>query len=605
MSDKLRRESTPPIISAGTQLNSLYEIDQLIAVGGMGEVYRGHAIQTGDPVAIKLIRLDLSEADAAFALFRKEAAALHNLYHEAIVRYYVFTTDPALGRPYLAMEFVNGESLSAILRKGPLPCEEVYRLMVRIAAGLQAAHEQDIIHRDVSPDNIIIPGGDMKRAKIIDFGIARSNRLDSGGTIIGSGFAGKYNYVSPEQLGLFGGDVTPKSDIYSLGLVLAEALRQKPIDMGGNHVDVIEKRRKVPELSGVDARLRPLLETMLRPNPIDRPESMAEVAAWPFEAKPRPASPKPPARAKTIIDKTIIDKASANRTGAPKAAASKTGAAGTIANKSSAAKARADLQQHKRKDEPFPRLNSFAVGAVISLAIAAAFGAYRIWGPHPIIDEPKRIQIIPKVENSIAGMTNFVSEYDGGPCFFVKPLQITDKSALLEGYGVTRAPFDRLDDAFRAKTGFEAEIGAHEVAPAQCPALDLVGQLRSAKAAAPKIALSQTALKLGQNLTGMIDGIGGRQIDLLLVADDGSVRLLKAMPYPPTDEKMPFSARLGPTIANGKLQLLVAIASPKPLPIIQNAALATAQDLFPRVFEEARRDGLGLGASLRSFKLDR
>jgi serine/threonine-protein kinase len=79
--------------------------------------------------------------------------------------------------------------------------------MRRIAAGLQVAHECGIIHRDVSPDNIILPGGDVSRAKIIDFGIARSTQL-SDGTVIGSGFAGKYNYVSPEQLGLFGGDVS-------------------------------------------------------------------------------------------------------------------------------------------------------------------------------------------------------------------------------------------------------------------------------------------------------------------------------------------------------------------------------------------------------------
>ena len=79
----------------------------------MGEVYKGHAIQTGDIVAIKLIRPDLAEAEAAFAMFRKEAAALHNLFHEAIVRYYVFTVDPVLERPYLAMEYVDGVSCPA------------------------------------------------------------------------------------------------------------------------------------------------------------------------------------------------------------------------------------------------------------------------------------------------------------------------------------------------------------------------------------------------------------------------------------------------------------------------------------------------------------
>jgi serine/threonine protein kinase len=603
MPGKSSSESTRPILSTGTQLNALYEIDELIAVGGMGEVYRGHAIETGDPVAIKLIRSDLNEAEAAFALFRKEAAALHNLYHEAIVRYYAFPTDPVLRRPYLAMEFVNGESLSAILRKGPLPFEAVHRLMVRIASGLQAAHEQDIIHRDVSPDNIIIPGGDMKRAKIIDFGIARSNRLDSGATVIGSGFAGKYNYVSPEQLGLFGGDVSPKSDIYSLGLVLAEALRQKPIDMGGNHVDVIEKRRKVPELNGVDTRLRPLIETMLRPNPSERPTSMAEVAAWAVDIKPAPVTPKQPGQTRTSADKTSLNRTSAGNTSLNKTNVNRTSLNRTSVNRADAGKTRLDLQQRRRKDEDGPRINAFAIGAAISVVIAVAFGAYVYFRPQPPIEVPKK----PTVEtatNIVDKVRTFVAKYDGGPCFFVKPLQITDKSASLEGYGRTPAAFNRLDGAFHSETGFEAEIGVREVAPGQCPALNLLGELRNTQAAAPKIALVRTALTLGQNLTGTIDGIGGRQIDLLLVADDGSVRLLKALPFPPEDEKMPFSAQLGPDIANGKLQLLVAIASPKPIPFIQNATAATAGDLFPRLSDEARR-GVDLGASLRSFKLDK
>jgi serine/threonine-protein kinase len=115
--------STRPIIPAGTQLNGFYEIDEPIAAGGMGEIYKGHAIQTGDIVAIKLIRSDLAEAEAAFAMFRKEASALHNLYDEAIVGYYVFTFDPVLKWPYLAMEYVDGQSLSTMLRGGPLAFE--------------------------------------------------------------------------------------------------------------------------------------------------------------------------------------------------------------------------------------------------------------------------------------------------------------------------------------------------------------------------------------------------------------------------------------------------------------------------------------------------
>ena len=179
------------------------------------------------------------------------------------------------------MEFVDGPlALGHPEADGPLDYEAVrIAACSGLAGGLQAAHERGIVHRDVSPDNIILPGGDVARAKIIDFGIARSTVLGEG-TVIGSGFAGKYNYVSPEQLGLFGGDVTPKSDIYSLGLVLAEALLGRALDMGGTQVQVIEKRRKVPDLSGVDERLRPLIERMLQPNPNDRIATMAEVAAW-------------------------------------------------------------------------------------------------------------------------------------------------------------------------------------------------------------------------------------------------------------------------------------------------------------------------------------
>src|SRR5882672_5864555 len=111
-------------ISPGTRLNGIYEVGALIATGGMGEIYKGHVIQTGDAVAIKLMLPELAENEAALALFRKEASALHHLHHDAIVRYYVFTVEPVLQRPYLAMEFVDGRSLSAIINDGgPLTFE--------------------------------------------------------------------------------------------------------------------------------------------------------------------------------------------------------------------------------------------------------------------------------------------------------------------------------------------------------------------------------------------------------------------------------------------------------------------------------------------------
>ena len=263
----------------GVRLNGIFEIEALIAEGGMGEVYKGVALASGDAVAIKVVRPDMARDPEVMALFKREAAILHDLLHEAIVRYYVFSLEPELQRYYIAMEFVDGVSLQKRLVDGPLSPAEARILLRRIGGALEQAHERGVIHRDISSDNIILPGGDVRKAKIVDFGIARATRPGEG-TILGGGFAGKFKYVSPEQVGLMGGEVTPKSDIYSFGLVLAEALRGTPLDMGGTQAEVVEKRRVLPDLSGIDISLRPLLTAMLAPDPQNRPASMAEIAAW-------------------------------------------------------------------------------------------------------------------------------------------------------------------------------------------------------------------------------------------------------------------------------------------------------------------------------------
>ena len=266
-------------VKPGVRFNGIYEIVAFVTQGGMGEVYRGFNIQTGDPVAIKMIRPELTNNPDVLELFKREAKTLHKLAHEAIVRYFVFTVDPDTGRAYLAMEFVDGPSLTNRIESGPLPLTDVKILQTRIGSALEAAHRLGVIHRDVSPDNIILPEGDVRNAKVIDFGIARSLKRAEV-TIIGGGFAGKYNYASPEQFGLAGGEVTFKSDIYSFGLVLAAALRGRPIDMSGSEVEAIAKRRVVPDLSDIDPTIRPLIQGMLQPLPADRPASMAAVAAW-------------------------------------------------------------------------------------------------------------------------------------------------------------------------------------------------------------------------------------------------------------------------------------------------------------------------------------
>lgn len=266
------------VLEAGSQLNGFYEIDEPIAKGGIGIVYKAHDLETLGPVAIKVLHPEHAADPMFLKLFRREALILRDLHHEALARSFVFGRDPNLQVQYLAMEFIDGPSLAERLADGPLPSDVAYDLMCRIASGLDVAHQMGIVHRDISPDNILLPGGDVRNAKLIDFGIARSD--EHGTTVIGSGFAGKEQYAAPEQVGLFGGVVSSSTDVYSLGLVIAHALTGERIDMGGSHVELVEKRKTTPVLSSVDPNLRPLLEAMLQPNPSNRLQGMDAVLSW-------------------------------------------------------------------------------------------------------------------------------------------------------------------------------------------------------------------------------------------------------------------------------------------------------------------------------------
>jgi serine/threonine-protein kinase len=603
----------PPRLPPGTRLNGMFEIDQRIASGGMGEIYRGHVVETGDPVAIKMMRLDLADNAMALALFRKEASALHNIHHEAIIRYYVFSHDPGIGRHYLAMEFVDGLPLSDLLRQGPLGLSSVRTLQERLAAGLSAAHQLGIIHRDLSPDNVLIPGRDLARAKIIDFGIARSTRSGEG-TIIGSAFAGKYNYVSPEQLGLFGGDVTPRSDIYSLGLVLAACVLGRPLDMGGTQFEVLEKRRTVPDLTAVDSRFRPLLASMLQPDPADRPESMAAVAAWrpgqgataaprrgatggrarPAAAAARPDAPRSRRLAATAavlvllpgigaagwyFAKDLWDLVSPAVTALP-----------TLPDLKAPDLDSADLKPSDLKSSDLkpsdPRLPDLDPKA----PKLAGFGPMK--PERPSSDPRQRI-------------IDFVNAYDGGDCFFITPEAVDDGKANIDGLGNSVAPFEVLDYEFRRHNGFEASIGVHQVMPEQCPAISFLYQTRQQRGAAPRLDLFSTGLKDGA-VKGSVSDSGERTVELLLVGDDGYVRnltnLLKSDGTVKTFGMTLTRTNPGPP----RPQLLMAVGLSKPLAALKlppDGALA--EQVFTQVLAEAAQAGQLVSVSARYFMLEK
>jgi len=272
-------------LAPGSLLGHTYRIEALLARGGMGEVYRARHSELNTEHAIKIILPELANNPRIVDLFRREASVLRTVRNDAVVAYDGVFRDEN-GRLYLVMEFVEGTSLSKVYKQRPLGTDEARQLLDRLADGLAAAHEKGVIHRDISPDNIILPGRDLSQAKIIDFGISKMADPEAK-TIVGDDFAGKYSYVSPEQLGMFGGEVDGRSDIYSLGLVLAAAAIGEPLDMGMSPISVIEARRGVPDLGRVPADLRRDLEAMLQPDPSKRPQSMRELIREPVRPKQR------------------------------------------------------------------------------------------------------------------------------------------------------------------------------------------------------------------------------------------------------------------------------------------------------------------------------
>lgn len=577
-------------VPPGTRLNGIYEIDRMIGVGGMGEVYKGHEIQTGTAVAIKMLVPDMAENEAALALFRREASALHYLMHDAIVRYFVFTVEPILQRPYLAMEYVDGRSLADLLEEGPLTPEALLRLTKRVASGLKAAHERGIIHRDVSPDNIIIPQNDVARAKIIDFGIARSTQLGDA-TIIGSGFAGKHNYVSPEQIGLFGGEISAVSDVYSLGLVLFYALTGQKLDMGGTQFQLVEKRRKVPELGAVDARIRPLFEQMLQPDPKDRP-TMADVENWTIGSAPSILASKRAARELARDGQPRFGQ-SWMRYGAIALAVLVVVGGGTAAYRYYPFGLRTQ-QQSSNSARP-----SKTDSAPIRPPIITPSPSDVSKEPAP----PPQIGTLGRAELA----RRYLQQYDGGDCFFIMPVAVGTSAAVIEGFGASTAPFDALDRSFKKTQGFEASIGIRLVTLPQCPAITFLNKVRGDGARAPRISLGSVKIRPNETLTGNIENFANRVVELLLVSEDGQVQNISYYLKPGTDS-LSFSIemkRAEDSLGSSVPQLIMAVTTPRVLDSIRQARPMPADQFFLQVLSEAQRSGLTINASARYITIQK
>ncbi len=199
-----------------------YRVARLIGAGGMGRVYKGVQPAIGSRVAIKLLSPECAGDPGLVERFFAEARAVNVIRHESIVNVLDLAALPD-GQPYIVMEYLDGEPLSALIQRvGALPLGSVTRLVTEVLGALSAAHQKGIIHRDLKPDNIFVTSGG--RAKVLDFGIAK---LKPGiaeihdATRTGS-LLGTPHYMSPEQAS--GRPVDARSDLYSVGIILFEAV---------------------------------------------------------------------------------------------------------------------------------------------------------------------------------------------------------------------------------------------------------------------------------------------------------------------------------------------------------------------------------------------
>ncbi|HVT64746.1 MAG TPA: protein kinase [Mycobacteriales bacterium] len=266
-------------LSAATRelLAERYHLEERIATGGMGVVWRARDHRLGRDVAIKLIRPEYADDPTFRERLNLEARAIAAITSPHVVRIHDVCEekDPAGGyRAFIVMELVDGEPLSAVLREGPLTPERTSDVMSQAASALAAAHDQQIIHRDVKPGNLMLdPNG---RVTVLDFGIARA--ADAVALTKTDQILGTARYISPEQAG--GRGAVSASDVYSLGVVAFECLTGTvPYDAGSDvAIALAHLRDPIPRLPAtVPSSIASLVREMLAKAPADRPTA-AEVA---------------------------------------------------------------------------------------------------------------------------------------------------------------------------------------------------------------------------------------------------------------------------------------------------------------------------------------
>lgn len=260
---------------AGSLVAERYRVIGMLGKGGMGEVYRANDLVLGQQVALKFLPESLGQNQSMMARFYSEVRIARQVSHPNVCR--VYDIGEADGLLFLSMEYVNGEDLGSLLRRiGRLPSDKAAEIARKICAGLAAAHEKGILHRDLKPANIMLDGSGQ--IYLMDFGLAGLASNMTGAEIRN----GTPAYMAPEQLG--GREVTVRSDIYSLGLVLYEIFTGKRPFEANSLAELMRMQESgtPTNISDVVLDLDPAVERIinrcLAPNPKDRPASALLVA---------------------------------------------------------------------------------------------------------------------------------------------------------------------------------------------------------------------------------------------------------------------------------------------------------------------------------------
>ncbi len=282
----LRKVAHAPAVAAhpdmlvGTVVAERFRVEELAGKGGMGAVYRSSDLETNEPVAVKVLVREV--AGEALDRFVREASILSTLRHPSVVRY-VAHGRTTRDEPYLAMEWLAGETLAARLARGPLSVDETKALGAQVAGALGVAHDRGILHRDVKPQNLFLVAGTLELVKLLDFGLAKpsggGHRMTRTGTSVGTPA-----YMSPEQAR--GAKVIDdRADIFGLGATLFECLSGRPPFVAKDVPTLLgkilfEETPRVRTLrADVPAELDLLLARMLAKEPAQRPRHREIVAA--------------------------------------------------------------------------------------------------------------------------------------------------------------------------------------------------------------------------------------------------------------------------------------------------------------------------------------